>query len=142
MLHNGPIRQQNQHEAGFQSHQEWAQIPNNWRRSMSSIRLMGFAAGALFILSSLGNAQTLQATGQAGPTGQAWATGQAPSKVLPQPQVPGKGVPGAYGGAGYYGGGYGGYGYGGGYNPGGLGGPWSGYGVRPGMGFGGLGVGR
>jgi hypothetical protein len=118
---------------------------------MPSIRLMGFAAGALFILSSAGHAQTPQAPGKA------WPTGQAPSKVLPQPQVPGKGVPAAYSGAGYtyggptgyYGGGYAGYGgYGGydfgrpGYNPGGLGGPWSGMGVRPGLGFGGFGPGR
>src|SRR3954447_16382939 len=92
--------------------------------SMPSIRLMGFAAGALFFLSSTGNAQSLQAPGKAMPTG------QAPSKVLPQPQGPGKGMPAADGGAGsmgYSGGtaGYpGGYDFGRpGYNPGGLGGP-------------------
>ena len=70
---------------------------------------MGSAAGALFILSSAGSAQTLQAPGKAPPMG------QAPSKVLPQPQAPGKGFPAAYSGAGYpyagptgyYGGGYG-----------------------------------
>ena len=75
---------------------------------MPSIRLMGFAAGTLFILSSAGNAQTLQAPGKA------LAMGQAPSKVLPQPQGPGKGLPAAYsdagstyaGPTGYYGGGY------------------------------------
>jgi hypothetical protein len=113
---------------------------------MPSIRLMAFAAGALFILSSVGHAQTPQAAGKALPTG------QAPSKVLPQPQAPGKGVPAAQSGAGYtyggstgyYGGGYpGGYGYGqAGYNPGGLGGPYSGLGVRPGLGVGGFGPGR
>ena len=114
---------------------------------MPSIRLMGFAAGALFFLSSTGNAQSLQAPGKAMPTG------QAPSKVLPQPQGPGKGMPAAYGDAGsmgYYGGGYsggtagypGGYDFGRpGYNPGGLGGPASGFGVRPGLGAGGLGRG-
>jgi hypothetical protein len=105
---------------------------------MPSIRMMGYAACALFILSSAGNAQTPQAAGKALPMG------QAPSKVLPQPQAPGKGIPAAYGGAGYtgyYGGGYG-YGWPGSYNPGGLGGPWSGLGVRPGMGFGGFGPGR
>jgi hypothetical protein len=109
---------------------------------MPSIRLMGFAAGALFILSSVGNAQTLQAPGKALPTG------QAPSKVLPYPQVPGKGLSAAYSDAGYYGGGYaggmagypGGYGYG--YGLGGIGGPASGMGVRPGLGVGGLGRGR
>ena len=101
---------------------------------MPSIRLMGFAAGALFFLSSTGNAQSLQAPGKLMPTA------QAPSKVLPQPQVPGKGMPAAYGEAGYtpagsmgyYGGGYSGgtAGYPGGYdfgrpsdNPGDLGGP-------------------
>ena len=62
---------------------------------MPSIRLMGFAAGALFLLSSTGNAQSLQAPGKAMPTG------QAPSKVLPHPQGPGKGMPAAYGDAGY-----------------------------------------
>ena len=62
---------------------------------MPSIRLMGFAAGALFLLSSAGNAQSLQAPGKAMPTG------QAPSKVLPHPQGPGKGLPAAYGDAGY-----------------------------------------
>jgi hypothetical protein len=113
---------------------------------MLSIRLMGFAAGALFILSSAGNAQTPQATGKVLPMG------QAPSKVLPQPQVPGKGLPAAYSDGGYYyGGGYAGGtagypagygGYGGYYNPGGIGGPASGLGVRPGLGFGGLGRGR
>jgi hypothetical protein len=105
---------------------------------MPSIRLMGFAAGALFILSSAGQAQTPQAPGKALPTG------QAPSKVLPQPQAPGKGVPAAYSDTGYYGGGYAGYGggYGYGYNPGGLGGPYSGLGVRPGLGVGGFGPGR
>ena len=127
---------------------------------------MGFAAGALFILSSAGNAQTPQAPGKALPMG------QAPSKVLPHPQGPGKGLPAAYGdagstyagptgsydasggygtaGGGYYGGGYaggtagypGGYGYGRPYNPGGIGGPASGIGVRPGLGAGGLGRGR
>src|SRR3954447_21400438 len=101
---------------------------------MSSIRLMGFAAGALFFLSSTGNAQSLQAPGKAMPMG------QAPSKVLPQPQGPGKGMPASYGDAGaayggttgYYdaSGAYGTAGYPGGYdlgrpgyNPGGLGGP-------------------
>jgi len=120
---------------------------------MLSIRLMGFAAGALFLLSSTGNAQSLQAPGKAMPTA------QAPSKVLPQPQAPGKGMPAAYGDAGYthagstgyYGGGYsggtagypGGYDFGRpGYNPGGLGGPASGIGVRPGLGAGGFGLGR
>ena len=119
---------------------------------MPSIRLMGFAAGALFFLSSTGNAQSLQAPGKAMPTA------QAPSKVLPQPQAPGKGMPAAYGSAGYYGGGYpggtagypGGSGYSQpgndfgrpGYNPGGLGGPASGIGVRPGLGAGGFGPGR
>jgi hypothetical protein len=120
---------------------------------MPSIRLMGFAAGALFILSSAGNAQTLQAPGKA------LAMGQAPSKVLPHPQGPGKGLPAAYsdagstyaGPTGYYGGGYaggtagypGGYDFGRpGYNPGGLGGPRSGLGVRPGLGVGGFGPGR
>ena len=52
---------------------------------MPSIRLMGFAAGALFLLSSTGNAQSLQAPGKAMPTA------QAPSKVLPQPQGSGQG---------------------------------------------------
>jgi hypothetical protein len=105
---------------------------------MPSIRLMRYAAGALFILSSAVHAQTPQAPGKVVPTG------QVPSKVLPQPQVPGKGVPAAYGGAGYtgyYGGGYG-YGWPGYYNPGGLGGPASGLGVRPGLGVGGFGPGR
>ena len=114
---------------------------------MPSIRLMGFAAGALFLLSSTGNAQSVQAPAKAMPTVQAPAkampTAQAPSKVLPQPQAPGKGMPAAYGSAGYYGGGYsggtagypGGYDFGRpGYNPGGLGGPASGIGVRPGLG--------
>ena len=55
---------------------------------MPSIRLMGFAAGALFILSSAGHAQTPQAPGKALPTG------QAPSKVLPHPQVSGQGASG------------------------------------------------
>ena len=96
---------------------------------MPSIRLMGFAAGTLFILSSAGHAQTPQAPGKALPTG------QAPSKVLPHPQVSGKGLPagysdagstgyydasGGYGtaGGGYYGGGYAGgtAGYPGGYD--------------------------
>src|SRR4051812_21495138 len=63
--------------------------------SMPSIRLMGFAAGALFILSSAGHAQTLQAPGKALPMG------QAPSMALPQPQVPGKGFTAAYSEAGY-----------------------------------------
>ena len=120
---------------------------------MPSIRLMGFAAGALFILSSAGHAQTLQAPGKALPMG------QAPSKVLPHPQAPGKGLEAAYSDAGstyadpsgYYGGGYaggtagypGGYDFGRpGYNPGGLGGPRSGLGVRPGLGVGGFGPGR
>jgi hypothetical protein len=120
---------------------------------MPSIRLMGLAAGALFILSSTGNAQSLQAPGKALPMG------QAPSKVLPQPQGPGKGLPAAYsdagstyaGPTGSYGGGYaggtagypGGYDFGRpGYNPGGLGGPRSGLGVRPGLGVGGFGPGR
>ena len=120
---------------------------------MSSIRLMGLGAGALFILSSAGHAQTPQAPGKALPTG------QAPSKVLPNPQVSGKGLPAAYGDAGstyagptgYYGGGYAGgsAGYPGGYdfgrpgdNPGGIGGPRSGLGVRPGLGVGGFGPGR
>ena len=119
---------------------------------MLSIRLMGFAAGALFLLSSTSNAQSGQAPGKAMPTA------QAPSKVLPQPQAPGKGMPAAYGSTGYYGGGYsggtagypGGYGYSQpgydfgrpGYNPGGLGGPASGIGVRPGLGAGGFGPGR
>ena len=115
---------------------------------MTSIRLMGLAAGALFFLSSTGNAQDLQAPGKVLPMG------QAPSKALPNPQVPGKGYPAAYNGAGYtnagptgyYGGtaGYpGGYDFGRpGYNPGGLGGPRSGLGVRPGLGVGGFGPGR
>ena len=47
---------------------------------MPSIRLMGFAAGTLFILSSAGHAQTPQSPGKALPMG------QAPSKVLPHPQ--------------------------------------------------------
>jgi hypothetical protein len=109
---------------------------------MPSIRLMGFAAGALFILSSTGNAQDLQAPAKALPMG------QAPSKALPNPQVPGKGHPAAYNGAGYTNAGPAGY-YGGGYdfgrpgdNPGGLGGPRSGLGVRPGLGLGGFGPGR
>src|SRR3954447_3571635 len=117
---------------------------------MPSIRLKGFAAGALFFLSSTGNAQSVQAPGKAMPTG------QAPSKVLPQPQGPGKGMPAAYGNAGsmgysggvYSGGVYssgtagypGGYDFGRpGYNPGRLGGPASGIGVRPGLGAGGFG---
>ena len=120
---------------------------------MPIIRLMFFAAGALFVLSSTGNAQTPQAQGKVLPMG------QAPSKVLPQPQAPGKGVPAAYSAAGStyasptgnYGGGYaggtagypGGYDFGRpGYNPGGLGGPASGLGVRPGLGVGGFGPGR
>ena len=108
---------------------------------MPRIRLMGFAAGALFILSSAGNAQSLQAPGKALPMG------QAPSKVLPHPQGPGKGLPAAYSDAGYTPGGTAGY-PGGydvgrpGYNPGGLGGPRSGLGVRPGLGVGGFGPGR
>ena len=111
---------------------------------MPSIRLMGFAAGTLFILSSAGHAQTPQAPGKALPTG------QAPSKVLPYPQGPGKGLPAGYGDAGYSSAGPGGTaGYPGGYdfgrpgsNPGGLGGPASGIGVRPGLGAGGFGPGR
>ena len=119
---------------------------------MPSIRLMGLAAGALFLLSSTSNAQSGQAPAKAMPTA------QAPSKVLPQPQAPDKGMPAAYGSAGYYNGGYsggtagypGGYGYSQpgydfgrpGYNPGGLGGPASGIGVRPGLGAGGFGPGR
>jgi hypothetical protein len=112
---------------------------------MTSIRLMGLAAGALIFLSSTGNAQDLQAPGKALPMG------QAPSKALPNPQVPGKGYPAANGSTGYYGGGYyggsagyrGGYDFGRpGYNPGGLGGPRSGLGVRPGLGVGGFGPGR
>ena len=43
---------------------------------MPNIRLMGFAAGTLFILSSAGNAQTLQAPGKA------LAMGQAPSTPI------------------------------------------------------------
>ena len=133
---------------------------------MPSIRSMGFAAGALFLLSSTGNAQSVQAPGKAMPTaqapskvlpqpqapGKAMPTAQAPSKVLPQPQAPGKGMPAAYGSTGYYDGGYSGgtagypgYGYDfgrPGYNPGGLGGPASGIGVRPGLGAGGFGPGR
>ena len=99
---------------------------------MPSIRLMGFAAGTLFILSSAGHAQTPQAPGKALPTG------QAPSKVLPHPQVSGKGLPSGYsdaGSTGYYdaSGGYGtaggGY-YGGGYAGGTAGYP-GGYDYRP-----------
>jgi hypothetical protein len=90
---------------------------------------MGFAAGALFLLSSAGNAQTLQAPGKALPMG------QAPSKVLPHPQVPGKGLSAAYSDAGTtYAGppGYydasGGYGTaGGGYSGGGYAGGTAGY---------------
>ena len=89
---------------------------------MPSIRLMGFAAGALFLLSSTGNAQSLQAPGKAMPTA------QAPSKVLPQPQAPGKGMPAAYGAAGYTPAGSTGY-YGGGYTGGTAGNP-GGYRLR------------
>ena len=148
-MHNETIRPWKQQEAGFQSHRKkGADSQITGEVSMPSIRLMGFAAGALFFLSSTGNSQSLQAPGKAMPTG------QAPSKVLPQPQGPGKGMPAAYGNAGsmgYSGGGYsggtagypGGYDFGRpGYNPGGLGGPRSGLGVRPGVGLGGLGVRR
>ena len=118
---------------------------------MPSIRLMGFAAGALFLLASAADAQTPP----------------VPGKSLPPPQGPGQAASGAAGTTsaaptGYYGGGYpagtagypagtagypagypGGYDVGRpGYNPGGLGGPRSGLGVRPGLGVGGFGPGR
>ena len=115
---------------------------------MTSIRLMGLAAGALFFLSSTGNAQSPQ----------------APVKAMPTAPTPFKGPPAirkprergmrlhtvlratTAGPTGYYGGtaGYpGGYDFGRpGYNPGGLGGPRSGLGVRPGTGGGSSGPGR